>query len=298
MIFFGYLVLAEDLKTSNFIIRNPVLTAGGGWATTTNFQLFEILTQTAIGGATTTNFQSESGFGYIHDPTFSASSPSSLSFSSLTVSTATQTSTSTLSGVNVVDTRGVDAGWSLSITATNLTLRGASSTIAGTNDTISFSGTYTGVTATSTASQYTVEITTGGAVGTAVFKWTDPAGTVTSNVTTASTVALNNGISVNFNPATYVAGDKWLLRVDSNSYQDLTLTPSSITTNYGNSTGVTAGSSGIFSGTGATSNARTLMSATANNGEGSYSQNESFSQTIHPNPYSGNFSGTITITFA
>jgi len=289
------LVFAEDLTSSNFILRNPTINFGGGWATSTNFETFSALGQTGIGESTSTNFTGQSGFAYIQDPEFSLSASSSISFGSLPVSTSAQTSTSSMSGVKVIDTRGIGAGWSLTITATNLTLVGASSTLAGSNDTISFSGTYTGVAATSTYGTYEVEITTGGSVGTAVFKWTDPAGTITTDVTTTSTIALNNGISVNFNAATYVVGDKWILRVDSISYQDLTLTPGSITVNFGD-TDVTAGSSGTFSGSGATANARTLMSATAGNGEGSYTQNEDFSQSVHANTLNGSFSGTITLT--
>lgn len=55
---------------------------------------------------------------------------------------------------------------------------------------------------------YIVEITTGGAVGTAEFKWSDDDGdSYTEGVTTASDVELSNGVSVQFPAGTYEVGE-------------------------------------------------------------------------------------------
>lgn len=61
--------------------------------------------------------------------------------------------------------------------------------------------------ATGTGS-YRIEITTGGARGVAVFRWSDDGGeTYTSAVTTAATVALSNGITATFATGTDYATD-------------------------------------------------------------------------------------------
>ena len=294
---FAPLVLAEDLKSANFIIRNPTVDNSGGWNSSASFQSLNTLGQPTTGETTSANFKNQSGFGYIHDPVFTLSAPASISYASIPVSTATQVTAANIADINIINTRGTNNAWSVTINVTNITKRGSSSKITGDNDTVSFTGTYTGVTAPHAYGKYTVEITTGGAIGAAIFKWTDPAGTIITGVTTASSVLLNNGITVNFGAATYIVGDKWILRVDSVGYTNLTVTPGAIITNYGN-TNATAGSSGTFSGAGITSNARTLISATAGNGEGSYTQTPGLSQSIHANTMSGEFNGTITLTIS
>ncbi len=292
------LAFAEDLTSSNFILRNPTVdNSGGGWSDATSFQSFDILGAPVIDRSTSASFENQSGFGYVQDPVFTLSAPANISYSTLAVSTATQVANATLANIDVVNTRGVATAWSITINVTNITKRGTSSTVAGDNNTVNFTGTYTGVTAPHTYGKYTVEITTGGAVGAAIFKWTDPAETETTGITTAASVALNNGITVNFDPATYAIGDKWILRVDSMGYTNLTITPGAITTNFGNAN-VDAGASGTFSGTGITSNARTLISAASGNGEGGYTQTPALSQSVHANTLNGEFNGTITLTIS
>ena len=47
-----------------------------------------------------------------------------------------------------------------------------------------------------------------------MFQFTDQTGTVSATSTTASAVALSNGISAAFDDATYIVGDKWSMGVD------------------------------------------------------------------------------------
>ena len=288
---------AEDLSSASFIVRNPTISDGGTRATSTSFESVDVLGQNTPGESTSTNFTLQSGFSYTNEPVFTLSSPGSVSFSSGTVSISAQDSTASLSGVTVVNTRATTTSWSLTLTSTNLTSVGATSKIAGGNDTVTFSGSYNGLAALDTAGIYTVEITTGGAVGMAVFKWTDPAHVITTDITTASNVSLSSGISVNFGAATYVTGDKWIIRVDSLDYSSLTIQPGSISTEFGD-TGVTAGSNGTFSGSGATSDPRTLMNGSVGASLGKYIQNSNLIQSVHGNTLQGTFQGTITLTLS
>lgn len=73
---------------------------------------------------------------------------------------------------------------------------------------ISSSGTYIGA----QGRWYLIEITTGGAVGTARFRWSITNGSTWagSNILTAATpVALNDGVSVTFPAGTYVVGERY-----------------------------------------------------------------------------------------
>lgn len=290
-------MLAQDLTSSNFIIRGPSLSPGSKWSTSDSFQTSNLLGQSTIGTSTSASFENQTGFSFIHDPQFYVTAPGSMNYSAASVSTVSQVITAILDSVNVVNTRGTNTAWSLSATVTNLTTTRSVTKLLGSNNTVTFSGTYSGVITHDLASKYFIEITTGGAVGAAILKWTDPAGTVTQNITTASSILLNNGMTVNFAAATYVVGDKWMLPVDSLDYTALTLTPGSITVNFGN-TSVTVGGDGLFGGISTTSSSRILMSANANAGEGSYTQAINFSQNAHANFLFGNYSATITITLS
>lgn len=299
IILFSYsFVLAEDLTSSNFIIRNPLVDSGGSSASSTNFQDISFTGQVSNGEANSASFIEQSGFAYTPDTLFALSAPTSTIFNSIVVSTSAKNTSSTLSDINIVDSRGTAPGWSITLTSTNLTVISTSSTLAGSNNTVNWSGTYTGVTATSTAATYTAEITTPGVLGIAVFKWTDPNGQETLDVTTGASVSLSNSLLINFGSGNYSLGDKWRLNVDSVGYNGLTVTPGSITVNSGSGSGVTAGSNGSFSGSGVTSNPRTLMSSTSGNGNGDYSQNPILDLNVHANNLKGNFRGTLTITLS
>jgi len=242
--------------------------------------------------------------------TLSVTAPASAAFAGKTVSSIEQTDTAVIgdsihtntTGIRVLDERGSAAGWSCTTTVTHLTTKGATKLLSGTNNTVDFTGTYDGLCGVlNPCGTFKVEITTGGAVGTAVFKWWDPAGTLTENVTTASTVSLSNGISVTFGDATYAVGDSWSVAVDVLPYnydttKGLTITPSAIYADSGSLTGVTAGSSVLMSGTGATSDPATIMTADVNSGLGDYYIDVDLSQTIHPNALAGTYTAVATIT--
>ncbi len=62
---------ADDYSSSNFILRDPVITIEGGRSTSTNFEYFSSSGQTITGENTSTNFIHRAGFLYFP----SASSP-------------------------------------------------------------------------------------------------------------------------------------------------------------------------------------------------------------------------------
>ena len=232
-------------------------------------------------------------------------SPSSATLTGKTVSTVAQTSTGVIGdsnhtnavGVKVADDRPGSPGWTATIQVTHFTTWATTKLLSGSNNTVDFTGTYDGLDGVLDPNgTFKVEITTGGAVGVAVFKWWDPAGNLTSTVTTAASVSLSNGITVTFAAATYVVGDSWSAGVDVFPYTGLTVTPSDIYAESGVLTGVSKGSSEALTGTGATSNAKTLMTATAGNGTGIYWQDEDLSLSIHANSLSGDFTATATLT--
>lgn len=237
--------------------------------------------------------------------TLSNSTATSATFASKTVSASEQTTPTSIGdtnaansvGIEISDLRGSGVGWAATMTSTNLTTKGSAMTLAGTNLGVGFSGTYDGINAIYTTSGlFTVEITTGGTVGVAIFKWTDPLGVATTNVTTASTVSLSNNISVTFDPATYMIGDKWSVGVDVFPYTGLTVTPSTIYAESGTLDGVTAGGSGLLSGSGTTSDAKSIMTATAGNGTGIYWQDLNLDLNIHANSMSGDFGAVVVLT--
>ena len=229
--------------------------------------------------------------------------PTAATLTGKTVSITSQTSTGVIGDSNNANLVGVKvsddgtAGWTAVMTSTHFTTRATTKKLAGNNATVDFTGTYDGLDGVIDPNgTFKVEITTGGAVGTAVFKWWDPAGNLTSTVTTATSVVLSNGITVNFDAATYAVDDSWSAGVDVFPYTGLTVTPSAIYAESGSLTGVSAGSSEILSGTGATSNAKTIMTATADNGTGIYWQDEDLSLSVHANFLSGDFTATVTLT--
>src|SRR5206468_12036465 len=120
-----------------------------------------------------------------------------------------------------------------------------------------------------TGATYTITTASGGSSAVATF---DVGGLESaSGVTTGSSVAIGTrGVTATCAAATYVIGDSWTIRVDTIPVTNLTFTPNAFTTISGSSTGVSNGSAHTFSNT---SDATTIMSATARNGMGSYSDN-------------------------
>ncbi len=241
----------------------------------------------------------------------SVTSPASAAFGGKGVLSTEQTDTAVIgdathtntTGIQVVDERGSAAGWSCTMTVTHLNTKATTKKLAGTNETVDFTGTYDGLDGVlDPCGTFKVEVTAGGAVGEAVFKWWDPAGTLTETITTASTVLLSNGITVTFGAATYEVGDSWSAGVDVFPYnydttKGLTITPSDIHSASGSLTGVTKGEAAhLMTGSAATSEAATVMTATVNNGLGDYYIDVDLSQTIHPNSLAGTYTSVATIT--
>lgn len=293
VIFLPIAVFAR-MNSENYSIDSDVLDAGGGYSTSTNYALNDAFGEIATGNGTSANYNEEPVIASYLFRTLSLSIPSGISLISKVVSAAAQMATSTITNVEVVDDGTV--GWSLTMTARHFTATSSVRIITGSNNTVNFTGRYDGLDGVlSPNGSFVVEITTGGAIGTAMFKWTDPAGNITTGVTTAAEVALSNGISVQFSPATYVVGDKWSINADVFPYTGLTMTPGAITIVNGES-GVAVGSAGAFSGSGATSDARTLMTGAPNSSAGTYRQNEELELEIHANSINGDFRADAVLT--
>lgn len=228
------------------------------------------------------------------------STATTVNFTNVNVSLMGQTTTAVV-GNNSSDTTGVSvtnddgAGWTATMTATNLTTKGAVKKMAGNNSTVNFTGVYDGVLGVLPNGSFMVEITTGGSVGVAKFKWIDPAGNVTNDIDTNSSVFLSNGISVTFSEATYMVGDKWSIGVDVFPYTGLTVKPSVIYVGIGDSN-VSSGSEELLTGLGVNSNPKTMMTATSGNGIGTYWQDLDLILEVHANSLSGSFGGVILLT--
>ena len=74
-----FLAAADSITSTNFMVDSPLINAaGGGFATSTNFQLWSSFAQPAIGTSTATNFTAQAGFLYFATTAASsASTPSS-----------------------------------------------------------------------------------------------------------------------------------------------------------------------------------------------------------------------------
>lgn len=292
-VFLPIVVLAR-MSSTNYIITTDSFDAGGGQSTSTSYTLKDAFGEIVIGNSTSTNFQE---FEFISSYLFRVlgiTAPATTSLTAKTVSVSTQTATGTISGVEM--TEDGTAGWSMTLTSQHLTATSSVKVLSGSNSTVGFTGTYDGLDGVlDPVGNFIVEVTTGGAVGTAVFSWTDPAGNQTTGVTTASSVALSNGISATFAPASYVGGNKWSMGVDVLLYTGLTVTPGTITVVSGD-TGVNAGTAETLSGTGVTSDAKSLMTGDSNNSTGTYRQDEGLELDIHANSLPGSFQGAVTLT--
>ena len=216
----------------------------------------------------------------------------------LPVSTSAATSSGSIANVGVTDIRGSGAGWSATMTSQHFTSTSTVKKLAGDNSTVDFTGIYDGLDGVLDPNgTFIVEIVeTGGAVGTAVYQFTDPAGNVSATSTTSSTETLTNGISATFAAATYIVGNKWSVGVDTFPYTGFRVSPGSITAASGSLTGVTAGSVEYLAGSSATSEAKTLMTAAVNTGFGEYDQAPVLDLQVHANSLSGTFKADATIT--
>ncbi|MHB8276923.1 MAG: hypothetical protein ACYDIA_04635 [Candidatus Humimicrobiaceae bacterium] len=248
----------------------------------------------------------------------SVTSPATAAYGGKTVvSAADQTDTAVIgnathtdtTGIRVLDERGSGAGWSCTMTVTNLAIMKSAVKLSGLNSTVTFSGTYDGALGVQdTYKVFRVKITTGGAIALTKYSWYKPGndGTTPDGTAVAASVAataLSNGVSIAFTEATYAVGDEWSVLVDVFPYnygatKGLTITPSAIHAAYGVATGMTAGSAVLVSGTAAASDPKTIMTAGPNYGLGDYYIDVDLSQIIHPNSLVGAYASVATITVA
>lgn len=68
-----YLAKATDFTSSNFIVRDPVMSSGGVYSTSDTFQLYSSFAQPAIGRSTSDNRELRAGFLYFPQPAAAAS---------------------------------------------------------------------------------------------------------------------------------------------------------------------------------------------------------------------------------
>ena len=59
-----FLTVAIDFTTDNFVTKDPVISGGGGYSTTTNFKIWHSFSQPAIGLSTSTSNELRAGFLY------------------------------------------------------------------------------------------------------------------------------------------------------------------------------------------------------------------------------------------
>jgi len=228
--------------------------------------------------------------------TKTVASDASATFTGLTVSHTAQTATTSFN-IDPKNSIGDGAKWDVTMTAKHLTAIGPVKVVAGANATVGTSGKYDGTyLVTDPVKRYGVKIIDGGAVGTATYQWRVDDGTWSATATTSAEVALEKGINVTFGAATYVANDEWAFGVDVFPYGSLNVTPEAITADSGVTTGMTAGAAENLTGTGDTSNAKTLITTQYYRGMGDYAQTVSLSQSVHANSVAGTYTSVATIT--
>lgn len=240
--------------------------------------------------------------------------PTSASLSASTVTATASTITGTIFAIAVSDDRGASPGWSVTLTATNLTAlglvrktqNGAGSTATASE--IALSGAYNGL-------NYQAGFSGSGAVIAGVFKYLVTA-VNGSNMPTeveltkpdlaVSTVAVGadgqvtaNGFTLTFQTAVYASNDRFEVPVDSLPYTQLTITPANLSgtgSPPSSTSGLTLGSAVSPSGSGVTSNSLTTLTAAAGSGNGTYQYDDQLSWNTHANALSATYSATITYT--
>lgn len=222
--------------------------------------------------------------------TLNISTAGSATLSSVTVNaTASQNSTGNLGTVTVTDNRGSGVGWSATATSSHFIFINPAVLVSGSNNTVTSGGTSY---SNATGGTYTITITTGGNLATARFSVSGLESA--SNQVPGSGVAIGTrGVTATFTAATYVIGDSWTIRVDTIPVTNLLFTPNSFTTVAGSSTGVSNGSAHTFT---STSDATTIMTATAGNGMGQYSDNPALQLTVPAATYASSYTATVTET--
>ncbi len=200
---------------------------------------------------------------------------------------------------DVSDLRGTLAGWSASMSSTNLVRTGTAIDVSGTSPTsrMGMSGAYNCTVAPASSNgggEYRVTITTGGALdGTAKFDWKKVDGTTGgTGVTAAASVLLDSGISATFT-GSQTLNDVVALRVSCASplasqvqtVSDLTAVNTSRTDNLS------------IQNTGATfASERIVLVAEGGAGNGEYTFTQTLTDTIRKNSMAGAHTSTLTFT--
>ncbi|MGI8419074.1 MAG: WxL domain-containing protein [Candidatus Levyibacteriota bacterium] len=269
------------LHWATFVVSSIVITMG---FVNIVFQMQQHAPKVEIANAASTVLTQN-----VNGGTLTISNNGNQALSAATVSTSNQNTTGSLGTITVTDNRGTGAGWNATATSTHFLKFNAATKITGANSTVSTntgSSTWSGV----TGGTYTITIATGGSVGTATFNVTGLESA--SNVPTGSGTGIAIGIKgllADFNTATYVTGDSWTIRVDVIPVTGLQITPGAVSP----STGITGGSVHTFT---TTTDPASLMSATAGNGLGSYTQTPSLQLTVPANSYANSYTATVTET--
>ncbi|MFH0806181.1 MAG: hypothetical protein V1885_00405 [Candidatus Brennerbacteria bacterium] len=74
-LFAGASVLATDYSSTNFVVKDPVIAPGSGFATSSAFQLWSVIGEPAIGISAGGTFTLKGGFLYFPAPASATSTP-------------------------------------------------------------------------------------------------------------------------------------------------------------------------------------------------------------------------------
>ncbi len=200
-----------------------------------------------------------------------------------------QASSGSLGTVNVTDSRGTGAGWSLTATASSFTKVDQPIQVRGSDGTLTSSGTYSG----SGNGAYIITITHSGSDGSAMFAVSGLADQGPTAVTSGDVPLGIQGVMVNFHDTSYTAGDQWAINANTIPANQLTITPSAINAMVGAYMGVSAGTAHTFTDS---TDSATLMSAAFGSGLGWYTNTPSLSLGIPASTRAGTYTATITET--
>jgi hypothetical protein len=195
-----------------------------------------------------------------------------------------------LGSMQVNDSRGTYAGWSLTATSSNFSQIKSPMPSRTGAPTVTSSGAYTG----NLNGQYTITITTGGSLGTAQFQFNGPENDGPKTIPAGGTIALGiKGVVLNFGAGTYQVGDKWTVEADTMPASGVMVTPANLTTLDGSPSGVHLGAVYQFS---STTDSATLLTADSGSGFGLYSATPTLRLTIPARTPVGAYTATITET--
>jgi hypothetical protein len=158
--------------------------------------------------------------------------------------------------------------------------------ITGTEGGLSASGYYTGAGNAS----YSIKITGRGGADTAQFQVN---GTGIRMATSSSPTVIGDGIAVSFDSGNYQIGDEWTVKVSVIPAGSLTINPSDVTAQAGDSTGVAPGSPYTFN---SANDIATIMTADSGYGMGQYTNTPTLALAIPRFVHTGSYTATVTET--